>query len=214
MFVEFGWDQDTDQILPLLRHSEKARAMNFLNLLSNLKTGISNIATASEKAAKIVFALKTFAHFDQGGEKTRMKVRDGLETVLTLYQNQLKQNIQLEEHYDEVPEILGYPDELNQVWTNLIHNALQAMKNQGALSIRVQEIDKNIRVSITDTGPGIPDEIREKIFDPFFTTKSAGEGSGLGLDISRKIVQKHNGTISVDSTTGEGSTFTIDLPIS
>ncbi|NEO89658.1 MAG: GHKL domain-containing protein, partial [Moorea sp. SIO3G5] len=103
-------------------------------------------------------------------------------------------------------------DELNQVWTNLIHNALQAMENKGNLIINVRQEDDQIKVSITDTGKGIPPEIQPKIFQPFFTTKPAGEGSGLGLDIVRKIVEKHHGHMEVESVPGE-TTFTVSLPI-
>ncbi|MBT3260200.1 MAG: GHKL domain-containing protein, partial [Deltaproteobacteria bacterium] len=110
-------------------------------------------------------------------------------------------------------QIMGYPDELTQVWTNLIHNALQAMKNQGDLTVKTIENDGIIRVSVSDTGTGIPEEIRGKIFQPFYTTKAAGEGSGLGLDIVSKIVKKHNGTIDFESEIGTGTTFTVSLPV-
>jgi signal transduction histidine kinase len=106
-----------------------------------------------------------------------------------------------------------YPDDLNQVWTNLVHNALQAMDYKGILTIETQQQEGNIFVKFTDNGKGIPPEVKPKIFQPFFTTKSAGEGSGLGLDIVRKIVEKHEGTIAVESVPGQ-TTFTVSLPIS
>jgi signal transduction histidine kinase len=111
-----------------------------------------------------------------------------------------------------VPSILCYPDELNQVWTNLVHNALQAMVYKGVLRVDVTRDARNLLVSITDSGEGISPEIMPKIFEPFFTTKPAGEGSGLGLDIVRKIVEKHQGTIDVASIPGQ-TTFTICLPL-
>ncbi|MBU2511180.1 response regulator [bacterium] len=212
--VDLGFQTDVARFLPLLQHPEVETVIKLLILISNLKTGIANIADAGAKAAKIVFALKTFAHFDQGGEKVQTDVQNGLETVLTIYGNQIKQNVKLVEDYGTLPPIQGYPDELTQVWTNLIHNALQAMKNQGELAIKTEQKEGQIRVSIADTGPGIPEEIRDKIFQPFFTTKQAGEGSGLGLDIVKKIIDKHNGTISFESKPGEGTTFTVILPVS
>ena len=115
-------------------------------------------------------------------------------------------------HYEPLEPVLCYPDELSQVWTNLLHNAMQAMEYKGTLTITVRKQDEQAIISITDTGPGIPDEIKEKIFDPFFTTKAAGEGSGLGLDIVRKIIEKHQGQISFESKPGK-TTFHVVLPI-
>ena len=133
--------------------------------------------------------------------------------MLTLYYNQLKQGIEVIKNYPEdLPKIPCYPDELNQVWTNLIHNAIQAMESKGTLTIDVKQQQENILVSIIDSGKGIPAEILPKIFQPFFTTKPAGEGSGLGLDIVKKIVDKHRGTISFQSVPGN-TTFTVQLPI-
>ncbi|NEP27660.1 ATP-binding protein, partial [Moorena sp. SIO3I6] len=147
------------------------------------------------------------------GEKIDAQITDGIDTVLTLYHNQLKHGVDVYRNYDDSLPVIGcYPDELNQVWTNLIHNALQAMENKGTLTINVRQQDDQIKVSITDTGKGIPPEIQPKIFQPFFTTKPAGEGSGLGLDIVRKIVEKHHGHMEVDSVPGE-TTFTVSLPI-
>jgi two-component system, NtrC family, sensor kinase len=118
----------------------------------------------------------------------------------------------VQRNFAELPPILCYPDELNQVWTNLIHNALQAMEYRGTLKIDVAQAANQIVISLTDSGKGIPPEDMPKIFDPFFTTKPAGEGSGLGLDIVQKIVKKHQGSITVDSIPGK-TTFTVSLPI-
>jgi signal transduction histidine kinase len=131
---------------------------------------------------------------------------------LTLYQNQLKQGVQVIRNYAKLPPVLCYPDELNQVWTNLIHNALQAMEYRGTLSIEVTAIDQQAKISLTDSGKGIPEEIQAKIFEPFFTTKPSGEGSGLGLDIVKKIIKKHDGQITVESQPGR-TTFNVFLPI-
>jgi signal transduction histidine kinase len=108
--------------------------------------------------------------------------------------------------------VFCYPDELNQVWTNLIHNALQAMNYQGTLTIDVTTQEQQVKISITDSGQGIPEEIKTKIFEPFFTTKPPGEGSGLGLDIVKKIIDKHQGKIEVESVPGK-TTFTFYLPM-
>ena len=143
---------------------------------------------------------------------TTANIVEGLEVVLTLYYNQLKHGIEIIKHYTEVPPILCYPDELNQVWTNIVHNAIQAMHGEGTLEIDVSLTDAHIEVRVTDSGGGIPDAIKAQIFDPFFTTKAAGEGCGLGLNIVKKIIEKHQGQISVASRPGR-TTFTILLPL-
>jgi signal transduction histidine kinase len=133
--------------------------------------------------------------------------------VVTIYQNQIKHGIELVREFEELPPVHCLPDELNQVWTNLVHNALQAMDHKGKLTLGLRRDGDNALVSVTDTGCGMTPEVRERIFDAFFTTKPAGEGTGLGLDIVRKIVEKHGGRILVDSAVGQGSTFTVSLPI-
>jgi signal transduction histidine kinase len=132
--------------------------------------------------------------------------------VLTLYHNQLKHGIEVVKHYESLPNIPCYPDELNQVWTNLIQNAIQAMDGQGTLEIGVAQKDHHVVVRVTDSGSGISEEIRERIFEPFFTTKPAGEGSGLGLDIVQKIIDKHHGKIEIESQPGK-TTFCVILPM-
>ncbi len=202
-----------DEIINLLRID------NAVEILTNVRNSISlvkntrTISIASDKASKVVFALKKYAHRDSLGEKVPTDIIDGIETVLTLYDNQIKQGISLIKDYAELPLAMCYQDEINQVWINLIQNALHSMGVRGTLTIKAVAGEKFIDVSITDTGEGIEPSIMDKIFEPFFTTKQQGEGSGLGLDIVKKIVDKHNGSISVKSKLGEGSTFTIQLPL-
>ena len=143
---------------------------------------------------------------------TEAMLQEGLETTLTIYQHQIRQGTELVCRYAEMPPLRCLPDELNQVWTNLIHNALQAMNNAGTLTVDLKRVGDEAVVSIGDTGSGIPEEIRGRIFEAFFTTKPMGEGSGLGLDIVKKIVDKHKGRIDVQSEVGVGSTFTVYLP--
>jgi PAS domain S-box-containing protein len=204
-----------DRLEPLISIFQDAECENFLKTVRQfvrLQESTRDIKTASDRAAKIVFSLKTYARFNQTGETIESNIIDGIEVVLTLYQNQLKQGIQVIRNYQELPTILCYFDELNQVWTNLIHNALQAMNNQGTLTIDAREQKGSILVNITDSGQGIPEDVKAKIFQPFFTTKPPGEGSGLGLDIVRKIVEKHRGTIEFESIPGQ-TTFSVSLPI-
>jgi two-component system, NtrC family, sensor kinase len=202
--------EDIDQFLPILIHSDSQKLLELAYNLSGLQRGSNTIETASERAAKVVFALKTYAHYDEKNELLSASLTAGIDTVLTLYQNSIKQGVEIVQNYADLPLIYCYPDELNQVWTNLIHNAIQAMDNKGTLAIDLTQEEGFAKVSITDSGQGIPEEIKSRIFEPFFTTKPPGEGSGLGLDIVRKIVKKHQGEIEVNSVPGK-TTFTVSL---
>ncbi|GAB4183178.1 MAG: hypothetical protein Fur006_19880 [Coleofasciculaceae cyanobacterium] len=210
--VEIGVYDDVLPFLSLLQDPESETILHHAYQFSSLQKSAQTMQTAIDRVAKVVFALKSYARYDSSGEKVLANITDGIETVLTLYNNQLKQGVEVVRNYIEVPSILCYPDELNQVWTNLVHNALQAMVYKGVLRVDVTRDARNLLVSITDTGEGISPEIMPKIFEPFFTTKPAGEGSGLGLDIVRKIVEKHQGKIDVASIPGQ-TTFTICLPL-
>jgi two-component system, sensor histidine kinase ChiS len=211
--IDIGVYDNLDSLWPLLKNTNHAEILDAAYQLTSLQRNAQTISTATDKAAKVVFALKTYARYDHSGQKVSADLTEGLETVLTLYHNQLKQGVEVIRRYEEgLPTVLCYPDELNQVWTNLIHNAIQAMNNQGRLTVEVQPQNHHLCVSITDSGTGIPQEIQDKIFQPFFTTKPAGEGSGLGLDIVRKIVEKHQGQIEFESAPGR-TTFRVCLPL-
>ncbi len=210
--INTGVHNEITNFLPLLRSAESEIILEMIYELGVLQRSTHSILTASDRATKTIFALKSFARFDVSGQAVESNVIDGIETVLTLYQNQLKQGVEVVKQYGQLPIIKCYPDELNQVWTNLVHNALQAMKNRGVLTVSAQLLDNQVAVSIMDNGPGIPTEIQGRVFEAFFTTKPPGEGSGLGLDIVKKIVDKHQGTVQVRSQPGE-TIFTVFLPL-
>lgn len=213
-FVDIGIYRDIEPYLPLVKDAKGEAILKAAYNLAEQNKNSSNIKTAVERASKVVFALKNYAHRNHTESKINSNVLKGLETVLTLYHNQIKKGITINRHFEEVPDIMCYPDELNQVWTNIIHNAIQAMDNNGVIDIEVGvNAGKDIFVRITDSGKGIPPEILPRIFEPFFTTKPAGEGSGLGLDIVNQIISKHAGKITVQSVPGK-TTFEIQLPIS
>jgi len=212
VLVQMGITENITTFLPLLQDSQRDLIIEVANNVSRLYRDGNNITLAVERASKIVFALKSYIHQDSSGSLIPTNITSGIDIVLTIYQNQLKQGIEVIKEYQEVPEILGYPEQLNQVWTNLIHNALQAMKNVGKLKIQVFEQGGEIVVQITDSGSGIPPEIKSRIFEPFFTTKAAGEGTGLGLDIVQKVLKLHQGRIEVESEPGL-TTFTVFLPV-
>lgn len=198
-------------ILPfkhILDAPDSVKMVEMAFTLSGIKRNVSTIKESTDRTSKIVFALRTYAHFDNGGEMVRTDIREGIETVLMLFNNKIRYNVEVIRKYKDISPVMCYPDKLSQVWINIIHNALQAMNFKGVLEIEVSQEDEYAVVSITDSGPGIPDNVKNRIFEPFFTTKLPGEGSGLGLDIVKKIVDKHHGRISVDSKPGR-TTFSI-----
>lgn len=205
ILVKLGFTNDLSPFIALLQEKNNIFILETAYNLYLQQNNSKNIMLAVERASKIVFALKNYARQSDSGEMTRARITEGIDLVLTIYHNQLKQGIEVIKDYQEVPSTLCYPEELSQVWTNLIYNAIQAMNNQGKLEISVAQQNNQIKVQITDSGSGIPLAIQEKIFEPFFTTKPAGEGSGLGLDIVRKIIDKHQGRIKVESVPGKTS---------
>jgi len=212
ILVDMGIYDDIEPFLPLLGNNESLSILQMAYKLSGLRRSTQIIGTATDRASKVVFALKSFARFDSSGKPIRADIAEGIETVLTLYHNQIKTGVEVIRNYEELPPVLCYPDELNQVWTNLIHNALQAMENKGKLTISLYRKDDSVVADITDSGKGIPDEIMDRIFEPFFTTKPSGEGSGLGLDIVKKIIAKHHGEITAESRPGK-TTFSVRIPV-
>ena len=201
-----------DTYLPLLQHPAAAQILETAGNVAIAISSAKNINLAVDRVIKIVLALKTFSRFDQNAEKMPAQLSEGLETVLTIYQAQTKHGIEIVRNYEDLPDLSCLPDELVQVWTNLIHNALQAMDHQGTLTLTIRRQDNEAVVSVGDSGCGIPEDIRGKIFDVFFTTKPTGVGSGLGLDIVKKIIDKHQGRIDVQSQVGVGTTFSVYLP--
>jgi PAS domain S-box-containing protein len=211
--AELGIECNLDPWVPLLKDRNCKLIVESVYNLATQHYNSENIKLAVERATKIVFSLKSYARQnDLSGQAIPSQITDGIDLVLTIYQHHLQQGIQLQKNYEEIPPICCYPEALNQVWTNLIHNAIQAMHNQGILEIAVTRSDDFVRVQVTDSGEGILPEVQPKIFDPFFTTKPRGEGSGLGLDIVRKIIDKHQGRIEVESQPGQ-TTFSVWLPV-
>ena len=160
-----------------------------------------------------VGAAKQYSQLDRAPYRV-IDVHELLDSTLLMLSRKLGDGITVVKDYDQsLPQIPVYAAELNQVWTNLIDNAVSAMDGQGTLTVRTGLDRDRVLVEIGDTGPGVPPEIRERIFEPFFTTKAVGEGTGLGLDISwRIIVNKHHGDLEVESVPGD-TRFRVRLPL-
>jgi signal transduction histidine kinase len=173
-------------------------------------SNMHNIKRSVDRASKTIYALKKFAHFDHDREGNIEKIEESINNILILFSHNLKQGIEVVKDYSSLEAIFCYSDELSQVWMNLISNAIHAMNNSGKLEISTFEDEEYQIVTIKDNGCGIEKEIQEKIFEPFFTTKKSGEGSGLGLDIVRKIIDAHDGKIELQSDKN-GTIFTVYL---
>ncbi|MCH7663915.1 MAG: GHKL domain-containing protein, partial [Chloroflexi bacterium] len=174
---------------------------------------IQEIGEGARRISELVDALKSYSYLDQAPTQA-VNIHQGIDNTLVLLRNKLKRGINVQKIYaKELPEINAYGSELNQVWTNLIDNAIDAMDGRGELIIRTSLQEDWVTVEIIDNGAGIPKEIQDKIFEPYFTTKPPGQGTGLGLEISKKIiVDKHMGDIQVKTKHGE-TKFTIKLPL-
>ena len=175
---------------------------------------VAEIASSSERITTLITSVKTYSHMDRSSEHKLTDVREGLDSTLTMLRHKLeRKSIRLSRNYEEdLPMIPANAGELNQVWTNLIDNAIDAMGEGGELSIEAKQDESRVEVDVIDDGPGIPDDLRPRIFDPFFTTKGVGEGSGLGLDIALRIVRTHRGHIDVRSKPGR-TEMRVHLPV-
>jgi len=190
-------------------------------LLSELEELPSNILDGANRASEIVKGLRAFTRLDEDEQKT-VNIHKGIDSTISILEHQIDEQIKVKKEYGDLPDIPCYPGKLNQVFMNVLTNAIEAIKSkkelrEESITIKTYVEEKNGKeyavIRISDTGPGIPDNIKDKIFDPFFTTKDVGEGTGLGLSISLGIIESHHGTIEVESKPGEGTTFTMMIPI-
>ncbi len=173
---------------------------------------IGEIENSTKRISDLVRAIKEYSYMDQAPLQ-EVDIHHGIETTLTILGHRLKQGVTVVRDYDpNLPRIRAYGGELNQIWTNLIDNAIDAMNGKGELRIRSKLNLDRVMVEIGDNGPGIPPEIQARIFDPFFTTKGVGQGTGLGLDTACRIARRHHGDIRVVSKPGD-TRFQVDLPI-
>ena len=213
LFSNFGDITIVNDYLPILVHKKSVEILSLIRKLVNIRKVSSIINVSINNITKIVSSLKIYSRFNENDKLVKANIIESIETVLTIYHNKMKSSVKIIKEYNFIEEIYCYFDQLIQVWTNLIHNALQAMQFKGNLNINVDRDGDYVVVKISDSGPGIPEEIRSKIFEPFFTSKPLGEGSGLGLDIVKKIVERHNGIIFFETKINEGTAFYVKIPV-
>src|SRR5918997_1158761 len=175
---------------------------------------LGEIEESSGRVSELVKAIKTYTHMDKASSK-EVDVAAGLDSTLVMLGHKLKKgDVRVVREYEEgLPPVCGHAGELNQVWTNLLDNAIDAVGGHGTIVVRARRENGRVLVEVSDDGPGIPEEVRGRMFEPFFTTKDVGKGTGLGLDISRRVVvDDHGGDIRVDSRPGD-TRFEVRLPI-
>ena len=212
--VSLGQDQgDLEALAEIFTAPQFAVVVDWMTFKYAIYSLIAEISLGTGRIVELVKALKTYTYMDQAPVQS-VDVREGLNNTLIILHNKLKAGVTvIREYAKDLPVIQAYASELNQVWTNIIDNAIDAMDGRGTLVVRTRQEGRWVVVEIEDDGPGIPEENQSKIFDPFFTTKAPGQGTGLGLNISRNlVVQKHGGQISVKSRPGS-TCFAVRLPM-
>lgn len=209
------FDTIADSLTDPVLSSEIARIKQetrYASLKPNITSVIEESREGVDRVKRIVQDLKDFSRVDEA-EWQWANLHDGIDSTLNIAWNEIKYKATVHKEYGDIPLVECVPFQINQVIMNLLVNAAQAMKESGAIFIRTRQANSNVIIEIQDTGSGIPPNILSKIFDPFFTTKEVGKGTGLGLSLSYGIINKHGGELKVTSVVGEGTTFTITLPI-
>jgi len=205
--------EDLEPALAGLDPAQAATVVGFLATLVGAGRLASEVLEATSRMSDLVISMRNYSRLDEAPEQ-EVDLRRGLEDTLKVLGPKLTAGVAIERDYDEtLPPVPGWPGELNQVWTNLVDNAVDAVEGHGRLRIATTRRGDRAIVTVADDGPGIPDDVRERIFDPFFTTKPVGLGVGLGLDIARRIVAgRHRGELRVTSTPGD-TRFEVSLPL-
>jgi signal transduction histidine kinase len=214
VLASFGWKRDEVERLAIRFSPVKLPiVVRWLAASFSVYGLLAEVGQGAEAISEIVEAVKTYSYLDQAPIQ-EVDVRETLENSLVLLRPKLKMGVSIRRDYaDDVPRVEAYGSELNQVWTNIIDNAIDAVQGKGELELSTYSADSTVVIEITDDGPGIPPEIRQRIFEPFFTTKGPGAGTGLGLHIAYNIVvHRHHGQIRVASTAGE-TRLRVILPV-
>ncbi len=213
------YEQITDENYPQILHQIEAEKadIEYEESLAEIRELIQGIKSGAKRTERIVKALRLFSRLDEADVKT-IDIHKNLDNVLVMLTNRWKNRIEIIRNYQDIPKIECFAGKLNQVFMNIILNAIQATEQDGKLTITTQLVPDNqcpmVRISVKDTGKGIPQNARTHIFEPFYTTKPVGEGTGLGLAVSYSIIQEHGGKLDFTSQENIGTEFWIDLPVS
>ena len=213
-FVEFDLDpDDLDEVVSILAGKAVEPIIWWIESTLSLELLVNEIRDSAGRISELVSSVKRYSHMDRGGSQEEMDVRKGVVNTLIMLKHKIKQkSIEvIKEFATDIPMIPANPGELNQIWTNIIDNAIDAMDEGGTLKVKIRPDGPYINVTISDTGHGIPEDVLPNIFDPFYTTKAVGEGTGVGLDVVNRIVTRHKGTIKVESEPGN-TEFQICFP--
>ena len=211
--VASGWEVESMQKLQETFEPENLKVVvRWLASGSMAYTLLDEIGMGTERMSEIVRSVKAYSYLDQGPVQ-RIDVHQGLENTLVILRHKMKAGINVKREYaPDLPEIEAHGGELNQVWTNILDNAVDAMSGKGEIIIRTRREGEMVIVEIQDNGPGVPAEIQKRVFEPFFTTKPPGLGTGLGLHIAYTVVNNHGGRLSVTSEPGK-TCFQVTLPV-
>lgn len=203
---------DLEKVADTIPEPALPAMMRWLTFSLSANGMMEEIASAASRIADLVASVKSYSHMDQAPDREACDIHKGIDSTLTMLGHKLKnKTIMVKRTYGDLPSIPVFISQLNQVWTNILDNAIDAVPENGTIRIETaHDLDYAI-VHIIDNGSGIPDDVKPRIFEPFYTTKDVGQGSGLGLDIVQRIVIQHQGTIAVDSEPGN-TVFTIKLP--
>jgi signal transduction histidine kinase len=212
-FVKLGLNVPwLDKLIEKIPPTCQADALGWLEARLSLKSLVGEVDQSTRRIAELVKAVKSYSFMDQSPMQ-EVDIHEGLESTLTMLGHKLKNMTVIRAFDRSLPRIVAYGGELNQVWTNLIDNAIAAVNGTGKICVGTSREDDQLVVEIVDNGPGIPPEVQARMFEPFFTTKSVGTGTGLGLVISNRIVgDRHGGEIEFESKPGE-TRFKVRLPI-
>jgi signal transduction histidine kinase len=201
------------QIQAHLAEAERIKEeIDFGYIMGDFENVISESLEGLMRVAKIVADLKNFAHM-KADETEWVDINTNIESTLNIVWNELKYKAEVIKELGELPQVRCFPQRINQVVMNLLVNAGQAIRERGRICIKTSAANGHVKIEISDSGEGIAPENLNKIFDPFFTTKEVGKGTGLGLNVAYNIIKSHKGRIDVQSTSGQGTTFSIELPV-
>ncbi len=212
--IDFIEKHETFQLPPdIIKEIEKEKErINYDYLKTRVGEIIENSKIGINRMKEIILDLKTFSRVD-ASELTETDINGSIDTTLGLLIHEFKNRVEIVKEYGNLPLVSCYSARLNQVFMNLFINASHAIDGKGVIKIRTSKEKESVRIDISDSGKGIPEDIKSKVFEPFFTTKPVGKGTGFGLSISAEIIKEHGGTILLDSIENKGTTFTITLPL-